>query len=184
MKNDLAGLVLMGGRSQRMGKDKSQIIYHNKKLYEIAAEKLKTITPHVYLSVNKEQTQQYTFNWPTITDQWEEEGPLSGLISAFEALKKPIFIFACDMPNMDTINLSLLANEYYKAQKSIMFFNALDHRVEPLASIWSTEDLIELKKYFINGGRSFKGFIESFKILTLATNNTILFKNLNRPDDL
>lgn len=182
--SDICGLVLMGGQSQRMGRDKSQIDLDNQKLYVRAANKLALLVSEVYLSVNAFQADTYHYEWPFITDKWVGEGPLSGVVSAFDALQKPLFILACDMPGMEEADMKCLLDRYMSSQKTTMFFNNISGQPEPLASMWSAADLADLSTYFLGGGRSFKGYLTQNPCDFMTVQDTRIFRNLNSPEDM
>ena len=56
--NDIMGLVLAGGRSQRMGMDKGMLQYHGKPQREYLYEQLEPICSRVFLSIRPEQEGQ------------------------------------------------------------------------------------------------------------------------------
>ncbi len=183
MNEEIVGLVLMGGMSQRMGKDKSQLKYQNKKLYQLAAEKLSQMTQCVCLSINEKQSEKYTFEWPTILDKWADQGPLSGVISAFEKIQKPIFLVACDMPLVSVEDLQLLI-DHYKSQPTLtMYINPKSKTAEPLISIWDESSLNQVTEYFGSGGRSFKGFVATHPHNGIIHQNEKIFNNINHPED-
>jgi molybdopterin-guanine dinucleotide biosynthesis protein A len=183
-RGDICGVVLMGGLSQRMGRDKSMIDFDNEKLYVRAARTLSGLVSDVYLSVNEIQATANNYEWLVITDKWAGEGPLSGVISAFDALQKPLLILACDMPSVEAEDMKCLLDMYMSSQKTTMFFNNISGRPEPLASVWSTEDLAGLKDYFHAGGRSFKGYLAQNPCNFMTHQDIMIFRNLNSPDDL
>lgn len=184
IRNDIYGLVLMGGLSQRMGQDKSQIILDNEKLYKRAARKLSTFTSNVYLSINAIQKDNYLYDGPVIVDKWAGQGPLSGIISAYESLKKPLFVLACDMPYADLSDMKLLFNAFIGTTQNTMFFNEEFQRLEPLISLWSLGDLERLDHYFKAGGRSFKQYLAQNPCVSIINSNSQMFRNLNAPSDL
>lgn len=183
-RRDMCGVVLMGGLSQRMGRDKSMIDFGNEKLYVRAARTLSVLVSDVYLSVNGVQAAAHRYEWPVITDAWAGEGPLSGLISAFDVLQKPLLILACDMPYVEAEDMKSLLDMYISSQKTTMFFNDISGRPEPLTSVWSTKDLAGLKEYFHTGGRSFKGYLAQNPCNFITRHDISIFRNLNSPEDL
>ena len=76
----LYGLVLAGGKSLRMGTDKSLLNYHGKSQREVMFDMLSGYCSVVYLSVNQNQNTYL----PHIIDETEAAGPLGGIVSAFE----------------------------------------------------------------------------------------------------
>jgi molybdopterin-guanine dinucleotide biosynthesis protein A len=55
-QTDMTGVVLIGGKSSRMGEDKAMMVYKEQPLYKIAAEKIAPFCDKIYLSANHDQT--------------------------------------------------------------------------------------------------------------------------------
>jgi molybdopterin-guanine dinucleotide biosynthesis protein A len=97
----LLGLVLAGGRSTRMGVDKSTINYHGKPQFEHLYDLLATYCADVFLSVNAEQASQLAdsrFN--LIADDATVFGPLAGILTAFQkqSANHAWLVVVCDLP--------------------------------------------------------------------------------------
>ena len=60
------GLVLIGGRSTRMGQDKSQLVYHEKPQREYLTDLLRPYCDTVYWSMNAKQTSELTSASPPV----------------------------------------------------------------------------------------------------------------------
>ncbi len=86
---NLIPIILMGGYSKRMKKDKAFLYYKNKFWFEIIYNELKKFFDNVYLSLRKEQFIQYSrelekFKDFIITDwKFSIEGPLKGMLSTY-----------------------------------------------------------------------------------------------------
>ena len=88
---NLYGLVLAGGKSSRMGRDKSLIVYHDKTQRDSVFEMLTTLCSSVYISSNKDQMSDKD----SLVDEPEFEniGPLAGLLTAMKTFSgKDFFI--------------------------------------------------------------------------------------------
>lgn len=174
--SEVKGLILCGGRSQRMGIDKSLIEYHGKSqrehLYHLLSHHLK----QVYLSLNSEQTRS---KLPTITDRYDMVSPINGIISAFEIAPNTAWLVVpCDMPfisNSDIINL-LQERDPYKMATCYLGTDGLPH---PLLAIYEPVAFKPLLNHVKNNisPRSFLmhqdvKFIKSAQIQSLENINT------------
>ena len=65
----LNGLVLAGGKSTRMGKDKGQISYHGIPQSTYLYNLLKDICDNTFLSIREDQQNQYDDTFNVIVDQ-------------------------------------------------------------------------------------------------------------------
>lgn len=95
----LYGLVLTGGRSQRMGKDKALIDYrgqpHALYLYELLSQ----YCQQVFLSARPQQWQETVLeSLPILADCGESRGPFTGILTALETYPQVNWlIVACDL---------------------------------------------------------------------------------------
>jgi len=182
MYKDLIGLILMGGKSSRMGQDKAMLLLHDKPLYVHALNKLSKICANIYLSTNSKISKKYTFNHPEIVDIYDNQGPLGAILSAFETLKSDIIILACDMPFIDDKTIEELLSLRDLNAPCTMFYCHEQNHYEPMLSIWEYALVLELQTYFSNGGRSLQKFCENHNIAK-HTKQKGIFSNINTPQD-
>lgn len=93
----MIGLVLAGGKSSRLGRDKTQLRHNGRTLLEHAADLLGAVCAPIYVSCRDPRVAQ---GFPVILDQTERVGPLGGIATALRELRAPIFVLACDLPFM------------------------------------------------------------------------------------
>jgi molybdopterin-guanine dinucleotide biosynthesis protein A len=176
--SDLIGIVLMGGKSQRMGKDKSLISYHGIPQYQYLHQLLSYFCEEVYLSNNASQTSNLDSNYQFITDLNNDCGPLEGIRSAFEQVNKALLVVPCDMPNInsDTINALIHARD---SNYDAVCFQDDKGFINPLLSIW---ELSCKHKLDIYKGASAKQFLETANTKTLKGDINSL-QNINTTDE-
>ncbi|MFN6943405.1 MAG: molybdenum cofactor guanylyltransferase [Cytophagaceae bacterium] len=118
----MKGLVLTGGKSVRMGKDKGSLRYKGKNWAEIAGDKLmQSGISEVYFSVNESQGALYQNFFPLdtlISDQVPSvKGPLEGILSAHKLFPKSDWlIIPCDMLLFEVKMLNKLLASYVPCQ--------------------------------------------------------------------
>lgn len=201
--SDLVGIVLMGGQSSRMGTDKSQLdiplsilrynsnkigITQNDKerdksstLLELAHSKLKCYVDEVHFSINKNQESLGLEN--TILDEYEGEGPLSGIISALRATQSSILVLGIDMPLITKQSIKKLIQNRNWDLLTTTYYNDQTHTWEPMLSIWEIETLHCLEEYFNNGGRSTQKFLNQYGNQRVAIANPEEFTNVNTMEE-
>ncbi len=148
MNRELNGLILVGGKSRRMGKDKSSLKVGGQLLLDKTSNLLRVYCKEVFVSCRQEQSnQEHLKNMPKIFDSAGEIGPLGGIISALDELKSDIFVVACDLPNLNTQIMDSIFEEYNKNThtNAITFFNTQRGHIEPLCSIYKYEIIDDLK---------------------------------------
>ena len=186
----------MGGQSSRMGQDKSQLLFSHRynsaegritptdnrqTLAELAHSKLKCYVDDVHFSINKSQAGLGLEN--TIVDEYEGEGPLSGIISALKATQASIVILGVDMPLVTKQSIKSLIQQRNWDLLTTTFYNNQSNTWEPMLSIWEYETLPCLKEYFDNGGRSIQKFLNQFGNQRVPIIHPEEFTNVNTMED-
>ena len=100
---ELRTLVLAGGKSQRMGTDKGDLIYYKEPQKMHVAKQLENLGLETYISLREDQRQEKGFNY--IIDSFTEMGPLTGLFTAFEIHQGAWLCVGCDHPFLQDVHL-------------------------------------------------------------------------------
>lgn len=177
------GVVLMGGKSSRMGTDKAFLPWGDKLLYEHCARLLKEFFDEVYLSVNEGQQSVLTGEFPVIVDTFEATGPVGGMVSCYRRLRSPLFFMGCDLPMISAEDIRYLKLNHDHSPGCIMFYNASRTCYEPVCSAWDSSVLDQLEEYFNKGNRSLQQFLKdrhTHKLMPFAEER---LANINTPED-
>lgn len=98
---ELIGVVLCGGESVRMGRDKGLIRENGVTWARRAANVLNPYMDHIVFSIRPHQRENYTAALPgaeLVDDTFTNAGPLCGLISVHQKFPEAnLFLLACDM---------------------------------------------------------------------------------------
>jgi len=133
MYNDITGIILSGGKSKRMGINKSLLKIGNKSLIEIINGLLSDLFEEIILSTNEPQLYKF-LKLKSFKDVYPNKGPLSGIHSGLINSKTDKnFIISCDMPFMTSEMIEYLVN--YKSNKSIVVAKA-DGFVQQLCGLY------------------------------------------------
>lgn len=136
-KSPINGLVLCGGQSRRMGRDKSWLQYHGIPQSLYAFNQLKEICKDVYVSIHAGQEMPRELSPFLIQDELRQIGPAGGIVSAHLKFPETAWlVMACDMPLVETEDLRILVNE--RAGDFVTF------KDETLPSIWEPSALHSL----------------------------------------
>jgi molybdopterin-guanine dinucleotide biosynthesis protein A len=163
MKNDLTGLILAGGKSSRMGKDKALIEYNGKPQAIYLADLLSNYCKEVLISRNKEQEELPQCDYEIIYDDEniENQGPLTGLISAIKKYPdKTYFTVYCDLINVNNEVVEKLISAREENNFTTCF--EISDFVEPsIVIIENKSNSILLQKYS-EGNYSIIKFLKEF----------------------
>ena len=152
MNTEIKGLVLVGGKSQRMGSDKALLSYDGKRTQlECTSALLQSVCTEVFISQQKEQSFPTPAGTATIHDDVDEiSGPLCGILSAMRAYPDAHWlILACDLPNLTTATLEKLIAAFRSTDlpELTAYQSSHDGLPEPLCAIYpagSDDDLLSL----------------------------------------
>ncbi|UII29826.1 NTP transferase domain-containing protein [Fulvivirga ulvae] len=178
---ELYGLVLIGGESRRMGKDKSLISYHSTNQRKHSFDLLSHFCRYVYLSCNTNQAKSITL--PFIEDSNNYKGPLKGILSAQEEFREVAWlVLACDMPFVDEEVLSILVKHRDPNAMATCFYHGFP---EPLCSIWEPTSYRVLIDFVNCGNFRPRHFLEKHPANYIETTREVQRKlrNLNSPGE-
>ena len=135
----LYGLVLAGGRSTRMQRDKAAIEYRPGETQLDAAMKLlEGRVARVFASVRADQRADGTrATYPQIVDRGGVEGPIAGIRAALaEHPDCAWLVLACDLPFLDARTLDKLVAARRAGTAAVAFKSSHDGLPEPLCAIY------------------------------------------------
>lgn len=180
------GLVLAGGRSRRMGRDKALLRRGGATQLERAVDLLGRHTARVFISTRADQSEdRERRRFPQIVDRHTDIGPVAGILSALEEHPEVSWlVLACDLPNIDDATLAFLLEHRAKDQPFTAFASSHDGLPEPLCALYRPAAL-QVIQSFVEGGTICprKILIRSDTKL-LQQPNPAALDNVNTPDDL
>jgi len=175
----LNALILVGGKSSRMGTDKGLLDYHGKPQREHLFGLAKKYCSEVYFSCRAEQR----FSENTIIDRYKL-GPMGGILSAFEFNKNAAWlVVACDMPLIDENSFEVLINHRNKNKIATAFMNSETNAPDPLFTIYEPKVLHLLSKYVEIGNKSPKVFLQNNDTEIIKSANLRMLTNINTKEE-
>ncbi|MGB5820579.1 MAG: NTP transferase domain-containing protein [Saonia sp.] len=146
------GLVLSGGKSTRMGIDKSTIAYHGIPQREYLYQLLEEVCDKTFLSVRSEQQAELPDRIHIVVDKNEFRGPYNGLLSAHDQYPDVAWlVLACDLPLMDSEAIEQLLTSRNPNKMATAFSTRESGLPEPLCAIWEPQGLKQSKEYLMGG---------------------------------
>jgi molybdopterin-guanine dinucleotide biosynthesis protein A len=180
------GLVLTGGRSERMNQDKGSLAYHGKKnQIEYSKELLEGLCDEVYISCRTEQsTEPFLKDHKLLFDSFPSSGPTSGILSAqYFDQSAAWLILACDLPYLDKGTIKSLIKNRNPYKLATAFMNIRKNWPEPLCAIYEPKSYRKLMQYFSNNTSCPRKFLFNSNIKTLRLENAKALDNVNTPHE-
>jgi molybdenum cofactor guanylyltransferase len=180
----LHGLVLAGGLSTRMQRDKAALKYRGRTQLDRTFELASRHTANVFVSVRADQTSDPTRSQhPMIVDS-VGTGPIAGIRSAFAAHPQAAWlVLACDLPFISDAVVELLRRERDSSAFATAYKSAHDGLPEPLCAIWEPSAAAALADYQAAGGQCPRKFLIRHAARLLEPLDTRALDNVNTPQD-
>lgn len=180
----LYGLVLAGGKSTRMKRDKAALKYHGKGQAVAAYELLSQFCEKVFVSAREQQHIKNSF--PKIFDKkkFSGIGPSGGILSAMTQYPKVAWlVLACDLPFVNGKTLKHLIRYRNSKKTATAYISRHDGLPEPLCAVYEPSARpIQLK--FLKKGISCPRKIlinSNLRLLTLKDKRSL--DNVNTPKE-
>jgi len=184
----LTGVLLAGGESKRMERDKATIVFHGQPLWRRQVELLRSLGPEKILISAREEPPWLPIGVELLLDEPPSRGPLSGLTKALEQMRTSHLVaLAVDMPFMTSEQMQVL---WSLATIGCGVLPMMGARAEPLAAIYPAE----AASHFAAGlaGRDFslqtlsRHLVRTGKVQTWEVPDEArdFFRSVNEPGDL
>ena len=177
----VSGIVIAGGKSLRMGTDKSSLVFQNQSFLNRAVSLLQNFTDDIIVSTNDKIK---AINYKTIPDSIHNTGPISGLYTCLPYIKYEIaLVIPVDMPMLTTEVISYLL-EQADFSKKINIFRAND-RLQMLTGLYHKDLLPVLKQQIETGDYKLRNLLNKTLNHTIdAGDFSSQFVNINTPESL
>ncbi|WP_407378664.1 molybdenum cofactor guanylyltransferase [Methanobrevibacter sp.] len=197
-----SGIILCGGQSRRMGRDKGSLIIKDKPMIKYILSTLNNEIDEAIIVLNDSDRidrykkfidpDDYSYDVKFVEDKIKNKGPISGILTGLENISSQYaIVFPCDSPNMTKNTIQALFNEISNEYQAIVPYHDPDNKLktsEPLHSIYNRNIIPLIEELILKDCLHIKGIIEKIETnFVLIDNKKILkkeFENLNRPEDL
>ncbi len=184
----VCGVILAGGKSLRMGRDKALLALHGQSLLERAAAELSSMTDEIIISANDPAPYQ-SLGFPVIPDAYHSQGPLAGLHAAMAFTTRPlVLVLACDLPRIRSRHLIRMLD--LSAGFDAVIPRTSDDRVHPLCALYRHTCLRFIEASLARQENKMIAFLDdpSLRVLWLSPEEGSFtdadLVNLNSPNDL
>jgi molybdopterin-guanine dinucleotide biosynthesis protein A len=179
------GLVLAGGKSERMGFDKGAVNWHGKEQRYHMADMLMPFCNEVFISCRQDQQQAIDKNYLSLADTFTGLGPYGAILSAFrEQPDKAWFVVACDLPLLTLNALQYLFTSRNSSSIATTYQSTHDGFPEPLITIWEPKSYPVLLSFLAQGYSCPRKALINSDITLLNAPNPDDLTNVNTPEEL
>jgi molybdopterin-guanine dinucleotide biosynthesis protein A len=180
------GLVLAGGKSKRMGRDKALLERDGQSQLAYLAGLLQDKVERVFVSTRAEQQDDSERSrYPRIVDRYEEMGPLAGILSAMEEHPDVDWlVVACDLPNISDETIAHLVKNRSADHPFTAYVSSHDGLPEPLCAIYRAGSIGIIRRFAEEGIHCPRKILIRSDTFLLEQTNPRSLDNINTPDDL
>ena len=189
--DQITGLILAGGRAQRMGGiDKGLIPFHNKALIESAIARLSSQVGSILINANRNVTKYASYGYPVIPDETPDfSGPLAGFSAGLKTCNTPYLLTSpCDSPLLP-IDLGIkLAAEMERGDFQLVYASSkeTDGKIwaQPVFCLMHTNLQESLNAFLQKGDLNIDRWFKEVRSSTVVFDDPQAFANVNTPEEL
>ena len=189
--NNILGVVLAGGKSQRFGQDKSQVKLQNKLLINYILEEIVDEFKEVLIIANEQIKFMQSQNISVTKDFKSGVGPLGGVLTAMKWIKennkhyKWISTFPSDTPFFTKKELKYFYKKIEINESKLFFIKSKDTR-HNIFGLWSVSLIEKLEADIMKGERKVEIWANSIGVKTVNIDykKPDPFFNINTKEDL
>lgn len=184
------GFVLVGGLSQRMGEDKTRLLYRGRPMALHQAEKLSFVCGRAAL-VGKGTHPFPSSGYRFVDDGAETLAPIYGVLAALSWSPDDLnVVVAADIPRCPESFLAALL-EIAEAMPAAVVVPVIGGELQTLCSVWRRSAIPALREAILADRLSLRGPIERLSAVIVPEDETVLmpggrpenFLNVNGPED-
>jgi molybdopterin-guanine dinucleotide biosynthesis protein A len=188
--DSIAGFILTGGQSRRMGIDKSGLMLEGQSFVDRIAGELSAVTPSVTVVGNNRAATEPRIDLPTVSDVYPQWGALGGVHAALSACSAVwALIVACDFPFVTRELFDCLAS-FRDGPEAVAPIQS-DGIPQPLCALYRVDPCLGHAERFIKSGeRKPIALLQSvdtrwvtFAELSSLDGADSFFDNINTPED-
>ena len=181
MADAIAGAVLVGGASRRMGRDKAVIHIDGQPMVDRIGAVLRAAGCVPVFAVGPGPLAGALAHFD---DLFPGQGPLGGVLTALACTSPPstaVCVVACDMPWLDAESVAQLLDVARVTTANVAM--AQTDRLEPLCAVWNVSSAPALQRAFDSGERAIHLALGQLVTQHVAL-PALALRNVNTPSDL
>jgi len=184
----LTALLLAGGESRRMGRDKATIEFDGQPLWMRQLRILRDLAPKKIFVSARTQPLWLPDDAGLLLDDPPSRGPLSGLTKALEQMQTTHLVaLAVDMPFMTADQLHVLCSLAGEGRGVVP---TIGEQAEPLAAIYSRESALDFAAALAGHDFSMQKLVRELtaagkaRLFPVSPKDEYSYRSVNAPEDL
>jgi len=179
--SDATAIIMAGGRSRRMGVDKSLLPLNKKPMAEAIYEQLHGSFSQILISSNEKEKLAF-LGLRVVPDKEIGQGPLMGIASALEVSANELnFVIACDIPYVDLRCVREMLKEADGVD--IVVPTVGEEQYEPLFAIYRKSSIKAINEVLSAGQRKISDVFKHCKVKYINLDVTQNLANINTMDE-
>jgi molybdopterin-guanine dinucleotide biosynthesis protein A len=181
-----SAVLLAGGESRRMGRDKATMEFEGEPLWKRQLELLRALLPEKIFVSARTRPEWLPGDVELLLDDLPSRGPLSGLTKALAAMRTTHLIsLAVDMPFMTVKELRKLSGG---ALENRGLVRVIGKRAEPLAAVYPAHAAADFKTALAGDDFSLQRLVvnlmadHKIAVRPVATDAVDLYRSVNEPE--
>jgi molybdopterin-guanine dinucleotide biosynthesis protein A len=175
------GLVLVGGKSTRMGSNKAQLNYYGKPQKEAVKILLEKCSLQTFYSVGYDENT--SANTDEISDKFINLGPFGGICSAFQKDPNSAWlVMATDLPFVDEQLIQLLLEKRNPSKAATAIKGKNKEFPEPLITIYEPKAYPILLQYLAQGYSCPRKMVINSDVEIIEIEDRLI-RNVNTPEE-
>lgn len=183
-----SAVLLAGGESRRMGRDKSAVVFRDEPLWRRQLRVLRDLRPEKVFVSARTASSWMPDDTELLLDEPPSRGPLSGLAKALEQMQTShLVVLAVDMPFVTREQLQFLCD---KAGEGCGVVPLIGERAEPLAAIYPREAAPDFSAALAAPDLSLQPLVRKLagagkvRMLSVPPDEERFYRSINTPEDL
>jgi molybdopterin-guanine dinucleotide biosynthesis protein A len=169
-----------------MGSDKALLLQDGQSQLDRTVDLLDQHVSRVFVSARPDQKDDpVRAKFEQIVDQYEDMGPVAGILSAMDANKDVSWlVIACDLPNVDSATISYLLENVSMEHHATAYRSNHDDLPEPLCAVYRPHARPVIDSFVAQGMICPRKMLIKSATHLLNQPNPDALHNINSPADL
>lgn len=195
-------IILCGGKSSRMGRDKGSMIIQDKPMIKHILSTLNHQINEAIIVLNEQSRidkyrefinpQDYTYTITFAEDKIKNKGPMPGIMTGLSYINSDYaLILPCDSPYVSKNYINTIFSEIDNEYQAIVPYHDAQNKLktsEPLHSVYNKNTIPVIEELVNQDVLHIKGLISKLDTKFVLIDNKKIekkeFRNLNRPTDI